>query len=292
MNIFIVGLRRSGTTIFWRTFRQDRRLLCFDEPFNPMLRRLPKENPKGTWDEFVDLHRKDPAGFEGRFAPIDLDEELAGGMAAEQRAYLRWLLRQEDRVVCDFTRCAFKLETLHAIDPDAVLVHLHRAPEAFASSHMLPSGGTWRRKTLNLLRRTTFWQRRGDYDNWKIEEIVGTDPDSAFGRRLAARGYDAGRVYEASAVARLLAFWWLHREEIESAGRRSFGDRFLSVSFEAFCEDPRSVIRDVYGAAGWGIPELSYDRVRPASAAFRPDDSRWRRAWESLGLWDLRAVEA
>lgn len=288
MNVFIVGLRRSGTTIFWRTFRQDRRLLCFDEPFNPMLRGLPDENPKGTWDEFIDLHREDPVGFERRFAPIPLDEELATGMSAEQRAYLGWLLERGDRVVCDFVRCAFKLGTLHAIDPDAVLVHLHRAPEAFASSHMLPSGGTWRRKTMNLLRRATFWRRSSDYNNARLEDVIGRSAQSPFGRLLCDRDHDAARVYGAPAVARLLAFWLVHYREVETTGRCLFGDRFVSVGFEAFCEDPGAALAHIYQARGWRIPDLAYERIRPANPGFRPGHRRWKRSWQAAGMWERR----
>ena len=32
-HIILLGLRRSGTTITFKTFAQDERLICFDEPF-------------------------------------------------------------------------------------------------------------------------------------------------------------------------------------------------------------------------------------------------------------------
>ena len=41
IKLIILGLRRSGTTIFWEIFRQDPRLVCYDEPFNELLLTLP-----------------------------------------------------------------------------------------------------------------------------------------------------------------------------------------------------------------------------------------------------------
>ena len=283
-NICIVGLRRSGTTIFWRTFRQDERLLCFDEPFNPRLYRLLEVNPKSTWDEFIALERSE-ADFGRRYAPLQPGQEAEPGLDDAQSGYLSWLLDRGRPVLADFVRLTYKLDALRQVTPNAVVVHLHRDPASFASSHLLPSGGGWRRALLELgWRRWSFWRRRGDFNRWQLEEVIGRDPSSAFGRRFAEEGYDAARLYALPAVARLLAYWCLSYEVAERTGRSQFGDRFVSVRFEDFCRDPRPVVNRIYETADLETPDLTLDHLRPASGPFRPEDERWNRWLKVLGM--------
>jgi hypothetical protein len=288
--IVVLGLRRSGTTIFWRTFRRDARLLCFDEPFNPRLSSVGEVDPKGTWGEFLRLRQGSPE-FERRRAPIEPAEELEDGLTAVQSSYLDWLLDQRDAVLCDLVRCSFKVEALHEVAPSAVLVHLHRSPEAFASSHLLPSGGAWRRRLLNRIwRRPSFWHRRRDYNRWRIEELIGRDSSTAFGRRLARHGYDPKIVYAQPAVARLLAYWTIGFEATEHAGRKLYGDRFVSLRFEDFCRDPHAVVTRVYDAAGLAAPDALYDHLRPATGPFRPQDGRWDKFFARMGMEETREL--
>ena len=80
IKLIIVGLRRSGTTIFWESLRQDHSLRCYDEPFNPLLQSLtgPLLETIKNPEEFQELLRDDTLGFWERFAPIDTSSELHG----------------------------------------------------------------------------------------------------------------------------------------------------------------------------------------------------------------------
>jgi hypothetical protein len=248
-------------------------------------------DPKGTWDEFIRLREAAPVEFERRRAPIELGEEMEDDLAAAQGSYLDWLLDQRDVVLCDLVRCNFKIEALHEVAPSAVLVHLHRSPEAFASSHLLPSGGGWRRRLLNRFwRRPSFWHRRRDYNRWGIEELIGRDPSTAFGRRLARHGYDPNVVYAQPAVARLLAYWTLGFESAERTGRELYGGRFVSIRFEDFCRDPHATVGRVYDAAELAAPDATYDHLRPATGPFRPQDGRWDKYFERMGMEAAREI--
>jgi hypothetical protein len=95
---------------------------------------------------------------------------------------------------------------------------------------------------------------------------------------------DPGAVYALPAVGRLLALWRLAFETVERDGPRLFGERFVSVSLEGFCRDPRGVVAKVYAAAGASPPALELSRIQPAKGAYRADDARWRRLFEQVGL--------
>lgn len=294
MRIFILGLRRSGTTIFWEAFRQDRRLRCYNEPWNPVLRQLPVEIPNRSRREFIEVFQKDPRAFWRNFAPIELLEELQDDFSDRQIAYLRYLIDPFDSICIDETRCHFRLAALQQIVPDATVVHLFRSPAAFATSHLIPTGSGGRRanRLLTASGRVGFFTREGRYNSLGLEELIGRHPESLFGLRLREIGLDPAAIYALPAAGRLLAFWRLAHETLERDGPRLFGSRFVSVSFERFCREPREVVQQVYAAAGSQPPELDLTRVKPAKRAHRPDDARWRRLFEQVGLADswLRAL--
>ena len=136
--VLIVGLRRSGTTAFWQWFRADAAWRCFDEPFSEQLLRLPEDHEKAVWSEFIQLHRRDPAGFWEHYAPIHRAEELRPDLTVRQTRFLNLLLEQSERVMIDSTRCHLKLA--HIADRTSIdsVVHLHRSRRGFVTSHLLP----------------------------------------------------------------------------------------------------------------------------------------------------------
>jgi hypothetical protein len=284
--IFILGLRRSGTTIFWESFRRDPRLRCYNEPWNPVLRELPVEIPNRSRREVIELFRRDPATFWRRFAPIELIEELQSDLSERQVAYLRSLIDAFDGVCIDETRCHFKLAALREIEPDATIVHLFRTPAAFATSHLIPtgSGGFRTRRLVQTAARLGFFTRRDRFHWWGLQQLIGSHPESLFGLRLREFGMDPEDVYPLSAAGRLLAFWRLHYEVMERDGPRLFGPRFLSVPFERFCQSPKAVVEQVYAAAGLEPPALDLSRVKPAATAYRPSDRRWQELFARVGL--------
>jgi hypothetical protein len=284
LKLFILGLRRSGTTITWKTVRQDGRITAFNEPFNPLIRKLPDWDAAADYSEFQRLIDEDPETFRRRFAPIPPEDELQDGLRDDQAAYLRYLLSRNEHVAFDMTRCHFKIEAIHAMAPDGVMVHLFRRPSAHASSHLLPSRRGLKGRVLRSLQRSRFWTRRTGFDFWYFETIVGSTPNGPFARRLAEVGLDPEKVYSMPAVGKLLAYWRVHYDTIERRGRALFGERFLSVPFERFCRRPAEVIEKVYAAGDLAMPDLDFTRIHPPNPGYLPDDPRWNDYCDELGL--------
>jgi hypothetical protein len=285
MHLFIVGLRRSGTTIFWRTIRQDERFTCYDEPFSGQLRDLPNEHHKRIWGEYIRLIDVDRESFWEHYVDIPPAEELDSGFTSTQRTYLEWLLETHSNVAIDFTRCNFKLEALNRLAPGAVVVHLHRPAASFATSHIL---GGRRSDVRGRLRynalKSTFWSRKSGYDRWNIETIIGHDPNSVFGERLNAASLPAAEIYQMPAVAKLLAYWRINHEQVETVGRKLLGDRFVSVRFDDFCARPIDELQRVYDAIGLDLPRFDASTIHAPHGAYRPADPRWITHGRPLGL--------
>ena len=88
----------------------------------------------------------------------------------------------------------------------------------------------------------------------------------------------------ADAVGRLLAYWRVAWEQVERDGRRCFGEKFVSQSFDAFCGDPSGSAAGIYRAMGLPQPDLDYSRIHPARGPHQSDSPRWDHYGDLLGL--------
>lgn len=288
-HILIVATRRSGSTPFWRVFRQVPAYTALDEPFNPVLRKLPRENPAGTRRELIELFRTDPEGFGSRFSPIGPQQETAPGMTAEQRGYLDGLL-SHGPVVTDTTRCLGKIADLHTVAPEAVLVHLYRRPSAFVTSHLLPSGRRGPIRMREAIRRRSFFVRTSGFNKWGMEDLL-----AGAHRHNTRRLLRAVRVVIPEAGSRavdlLLRYWLGSFRLFEREGRRRYGRRFVSVEFERFCARPRAHVRRILRCAGFEASPVDCSAIRRPGRAYRSEDRRWTTLAAEAGF-SAREVEA
>lgn len=281
MKILIVCLRRSGSTIFWKAFRQDKRLKCYDEPFVNWLINLPKLNSKGTTHEYTQLVEKDPFTFWNMYSPIGLSEEISENMTGSQKRYLDFLLNSAEHVVCDLTRCCFKIKELKDVAPEAYMIHLYRFPQAFVSSHILPNRPealTVKRfgvKIKKQIHKAIFWSLKGGYNGWGYEAIIGDSDYSLFSTYLKRNGLFIEGFNSLPAYGKLLYFWKICYDKIEREGRDYFGDKFLSLPFEFFYRFPQKYLEKIYGLLGLEMPDFSLKSIRKASPGFRAYDHRW-----------------
>lgn len=285
MIIFIVGLRRSGTTAFWETLKQDKRFCCFDDPFNPKLIELPLEHQKNVRKEFIDIVRKDNINFWNSFSPIYPVQELEKDLKPEQIKYLKYLIKSEDNVIIDFTRCNFKLKDLKTEFPEAYLIHLHRSPAAFVTSHLLPSYSSIVGKIYNTRNRKAFFVKISGFNNWKYEELIG---DLKHGPLISkcSEELDKYRFREINmpAFCKLSLFWKLNFDYVESVGKELFGNKYMSVKFEEFCLNPNKIIALIYNTIELNNPIIDTSNIHPPEIPYKIIDKRWQCAIKLISL--------
>ena len=267
-------------------FRQARSVLCLDEPFNPTLRCLPQDHPKQVWSEYLDRFHRNPAEFQARFAPITPRDELSPLFREAQLAYLDWLIDTHECVFLDTTRCQFKLETLHQRYPTAIVIHLYRSPENFASSHLLPRRSARRiQDRIHTFRdKRDFFARRARYNNWGMEEIVDSIPSSQWSEQLTEIGLSPQDLPDTLAVVKLMAYWWMVYREVEATGRRLFGSRFVSLPLGHFCDHPVETISQLFQMANVPSNAIDATGVRSESLPFRANCERWHEWRQHLGI--------
>ena len=278
--IVCIALRRSGTTQLFRALRQAGHY-CLDEPFNPKLHELPKEHGKLVWAEFITRFQRDPNAFRERFSPTLPTDELSPELTDKQVRYIRWLVRGHDRVFVDTTRCQFKLRSLHEGFPHAMIVHLFRSPENFATSHLLPrrSGVRFADRLHQIRDRIDFFQRTSRFDSWGMEQIV-----NAMLRDERFHELPLQIEQRQPAYLKLMAYWWVVFQQVEEIGRTLFAERFCSLRFGDFCDAPQRTVSRLLRSAGFADQTIDCGGVRHESSPYCPESPKWAEARRLLGI--------
>ncbi|AGA89818.1 hypothetical protein Thimo_0996 [Thioflavicoccus mobilis 8321] len=293
-NILISGLRRSGTTVFWETFRRDPRCRCFDEPFHPDLWQGARENSKGTWTELAEVWSSDGDIFKACSQPIGPLDELHPGLTAGQTRYLRDLFAKAGPVVADCVRTWSKVEALAEVLESTLIIHLVRHPKSWVTAQLLPSSSNpgWRRRVTNLYRRQSFFSRPRVFNNWHYEQIIehacrqSVEGDRLW-RSIEKTPLDVARQ---PAFRKLLAFWLAAVRRTETQLAQLPPERCMTITMEEFLAAPRLTFSHVYERCGWVLPDdVMFEHVRSSRPAWDAASSLWvdGMRWAGIpeGLW-------
>jgi 1,2-diacylglycerol 3-alpha-glucosyltransferase len=292
MNVFVQGMRRSGTTILYDAFLEDPGLRCFYEPFS--LGKVTMGGGSGVREADLfsgaralreDLRRRRYPSIDAELfnwgGPRDPDRELETDLPEHCRDYLGCLLDSAPNVLIKEVRMYRKVPELAALDPDAAFVHVVRDPRAVVASHML---GREAKHQGRYPTADDFFEdrsKRGLWSSHRLSELLLEWPEYA---HLAEDPPD---------FLRVLLVWKLTFEEARREGLRCFGDRYLLLRHEDFRSDPAGVLASVYRLLGRQMPDevASFARrhVQPRQTIFAEDDPRWLEAFGRIGLeWALR----
>lgn len=286
--IYILGLRRSGTTVFWNAFKRVSSATCFDEPFNPLHIQLPQPHVKKTNLELVDLLQQDAPSFWKAFAPISSIQELNKEFEPAQATYLRFLINQNEHTVIDSTRCQFKIAALKNLLPDdSLVIHLHRSPAGFAGSHLIPNfpNTKWRNLLAIRTARKMFWNMDAPYNSWQMEEIIGRFDNSPFAVLHGFEEFFGIQISALSSIEKLLAYWRYAFETVERDGRDVFGDHFVSVSYDSFCANPKKIIGEMSVKTRVPIDlDAELPRIHSPKPIYDRMNSKWDQSFKRVGL--------
>jgi len=122
------------------------------------------------------------------------------------------------------------------------------------------------------------------FNHWNIEEITGHGPQSAYSVKILGDEEMAEQFYSWTAHTRLMYFWKDANERVEQAGKSTFRDRYISVSYERFSREPKAVLTEIQQRTGLSLNLERLPEVNPSKSVFQEGDSRWYEAAEKVGL--------
>ena len=277
-HLWIIGLRRSGTTAVWRMFRDLENFTCFDEPFNPKLETgLPEQDWKKTRDEFIDLWHKDHDNFVGRFQKIEFDDELNQELTRPQISYLEYL--RNERTVIDFTRVNFKLEDMIQNFGNTSFLLLFRSPIAFVSSHIISSEiSWWKRNVIKPFFFTNFLS----FNRWGIQDSL---KNKNFFNLLDYCDIKPKRKFDRlSSVEKLLCYWLCARRYGEITSGKFKNEPVYISSYEDIMKNECGEFNKALSSAGINPNELTRAHLIPVNPGYRSKGGIWRKLAHNAGF--------
>lgn len=286
MNLFVQGMRRSGTTILYDALLEDPQLRCFYEPLREEKVTVGGGSGARETDAFAETRELRAAFQRERFPQIPLEEfnwggprapalEAEPGLPEHCRELLRHLLGLAPAVAIKETRFYDKLAELADLDPGAALAHVVRDPRAVAASVILGRG---RRREKHFPTVDRFFSDAKKRRLWSSYEIAE--------RLLAEPG--APRLEEPTSVERVLLVWKHTFEATRRDGGRLFGDRYVPLRNEDLRADPAAALEPLYAVLGRPVPAeveaWARENVRPPETPYAAADRRWLEAFRRLGM--------
>lgn len=286
MNLFVIGLRRSGTTILYDALSQDANLSCFYEPLREDTETIGGGSGATEIDVFADTRRKrdrfraenypelqiDLFNWGGPRAPeIELDPDLPEHISG----LLASMLDEAPDVAIKETRLHHKLGAVAEIDPDVAVVHLVRDPRAVCASMLLGR----RRRTDIYPDADTFFTARTGRRLWSSRRIA---------EDLLARYRALELPADIPDFLRPLLVWRSAFATASRDGERLFGKRYALVRLEDLRAAPAVELGRVYGLLGRQAPPSvtawAEANVRHDASVHLADDPRWAQGARAVGM--------
>jgi hypothetical protein len=299
VNLFVQGMRRSGTTILYDALLEDPELRCFYEPLREQKVSVGGGSSARDDDSFGETGRLREEFRRERYPSLDISEfnwggprkpplEVEPGLPEHAMAWLRELLGAAPSVAIKETRFYSKVPELAELDPTAALVHVVRDPRAVTASIVLGRG---RRQEEMLPDPDAFFADRSRRKLWSCRPI-----SRRMIRKGLAPGADPAALEDPSNALRVLLVWRLTFERTLEAGRRLFGDRYLLVRNEDLRGDPGQALALVYGLLGREVPApvaaWAREKVREPEPVYAGDDPRWESELRRAGVTGELLAEA
>ena len=288
MALWVIGLRRSGTTILYDALGEDPSLRRFYEPLREEAETIGGGSGARDVDVFAETRELRERFRADRYPELPIDDFNWGGprapeleldpeLPAHASEFLAHLLGQAPDVAIKETRLHHKLGAIAEVDPDAAVVHLVRDPRAVTASMLLGR----RRRTDIYPDADAFFTKRTKRALWSSRRIseellAGQTADPA------APPADPGGTFDIPDFLRPMLVWNAAFEAAETDGRRHFGERFALVRLEDLRADPATELARIYALLGRETPA----RGRGLGRRERP--GRWPRPprrRSPLGAW-------
>jgi hypothetical protein len=285
MNLFIQGMRRSGTTILYDAVLADPGLRCFYEPLREQDVTEGGGSGAREGDAFAETRAIREQFQRERYPNVPIEEFNWGGprdpavevderLPEHARELLRHLLGLAPAVAIKETRLYRKVADLAELDPGAALVHVVRDPRAVAASIIL---GRQRKRAGRYASPAELFAERTERKLWSSRAIS-----------QAILEHEGRSGESPSDVERILMVWKLAVEDAWRDGTRLFGDRYLLLRNEDLRSGTVAALDSLYGVLGRPTPdavrEWARSKVRGAEEIYAADEPGWTELFRRLEL--------
>lgn len=287
MNVFIQGMRRSGTTIVFDVLWEDGSFDCYYEPLAAARKKAVGGGSEEHSVDFFDKIRHCRTEFMAQYrrlestdllnygAPRQAELEFEPDLPDYCREYIRFMISRSENTMIKFTRMYCKVRVLWEIDPDAKFIHIVRDPRSVAASYLF---GKYQKNKHLFHNEKAFFGRKSNKSSWSsfpFSEIILNTPEYAH-----LKGCED--------FIRILILWKYKFWKTHEVGKVLFGKNYLLLRHEDLLHAPRETLKRLYDFLGRELPQPVVDwalgRVRSNHSRYAPDNKDWRKAFKRLDM--------
>jgi len=287
MNVFIQGMRRSGTTILFDIFWEDGNFDCYYEPLAAANKEALGGGSGVHSVDYFDKIRDCRKTFMLRYQQLENVDllnygaprlpilEFESDVPDYVREYIKFMISQSEHTLIKFTRIYCKVRVLWEIDPEAKFIHIVRDPRAVTASYLFGKG---QRNKDRYPNEKIFFKKRSNYSAWSSfpfsEYILGTPEYS--------------HLKKCEDFLRILVIWKYNFKKTHEVGKNLFGKNYLLLRHEDLLCDTRNTLKSIYDFIEMPLPlnvlNWALEKVNSRSNLFAPDNPLWGKAFKKLNM--------
>lgn len=287
MNVFIQGMRRSGTTILFDIFWEDGSFDCYYEPLAAANKEALGGGSGVHSVDYFDKIRDCRKTFMLRYQQLENVDllnygaprlpilEFESDVPDYVREYIKFMISQSEHTLIKFTRIYCKVRVLWEIDPEAKFIHIVRDPRAVTASYLFGKG---QRNKDSYPNEKIFFKKRSNYSAWSsfpFSEYILKTPEYSH-----LKGCED--------FMRILILWKFKFRKTHDAGKTLFGENYLLLRHEDLLTEPEPTLRSLYNFLGRPLPDnvlnWALEKVNSTSNLFAPDNPLWGKAFKKLNM--------
>lgn len=297
MNIIIIGMRRSGTTILFDCLYEDKRFDSYYEPFChgkinigggsgekqiPYGEKINNARREFIWQKKLDIS---PEYF-NLGAPQKPEMEFEKRTPLVHREYLSFIATKNEHTLMKFVRVSHKVETLHKLFPDARIIHIVRDPRRMAMSHIFGknrkasnSMKAIKLQLLQAMKRRRFFYLKTGFNNWSSEKLINYFITSC----PKYANFENSPSYE-----KIMLLWKVLYDKTREDCLDFFGSNYLELRHEDLCTKPIHTMEVIYDFLKMRCDEVVKDwsrsHVKRTKPIYRVHDKRWLYSAQKLSI--------
>lgn len=287
MNVFIQGMRRSGTTILFDLFWEDGSFNCY---YEPLAAAKTEAIGGGSGVHSVDYFEKvrecrkafilkyqrlENVGMLNYGAPRLPELEFEPDAPDYVREYIKFMISQSEQTLIKFTRMYCKVRVLWEIDRNAKFIHIMRDPRAVAASYLF---GKNQKNTHIYHNEKIFFKKKSNYSAWSsfpFSEFVLNTPEYSH-----LKGCED--------FMRILILWKYNFRMTHNAGNTLFGNNYMLLRHEDLITKPETTLKSIYNFLGNQLPEhvleWAMKNINSKPNLYAPDNPHWHEAFKRLNM--------
>ena len=287
MNVFIQGMRRSGTTILFDIFWEDGSFDCYYEPLAAANKEALGGGSGVHSVDYFDKIRDCRKTFMLRYQQLENVDllnygaprlpilEFESDVPDYVREYIKFMISQSEHTLIKFTRIYCKVRVLWEIDPAAKFIHVVRDPRSVTASYQF---GKNQKNNNRYPNEKVFFKKKSNYSAWSsfpFSEFILNTPEYS-------------HLKGSEDFMRILILWKFKFRKTHDTGKTLFGENYLLLRHEDLLTEPEPTLRSLYNFLGRPLPDnvlnWALEKVNSRSNLFAPDNPLWGKAFKKLNM--------